>query len=122
MNIIPTLWIAEEMRAEIGPLLIGNGYRPKDLNKKVGGAKFSTHIDFRALDLDLPNIHDVGLRRTFYDLAGHMYVVHGTALKMGVGFYAPHGGTRVHVDTGRGWGRPACWEPKYAKAILASIR
>ena len=64
-RIIPTLELAEMLRAEVGhPLIVGNGYRPNPWNRKVGGARRSPHLFFRALDLDLPS----GLQSPFWVL------------------------------------------------------
>lgn len=120
-RIIPALWIAEQARANFGPISIGNGYRPRDLNRRVGGARLSTHITFRALDLDLVE-SSPEIRREFYLWGASFFLEHGEALSMGIGFYAPWGGNRLHVDGGRTWGRPAAWKKKYAQPLLDSVR
>lgn len=36
--------LLEKLRAEYGPALVLSGYRPRDYNAKIGGARFSQHI------------------------------------------------------------------------------
>lgn len=36
------------------PMIVINGYRPREYNKQVGGARFSKHIEGRALDFYCP--------------------------------------------------------------------
>jgi len=117
-RIIPTLRVAEYLRSRVGPLSIGNGYRPEPLNSKVGGAKNSQHLHFRALDLDLVDKSRRN-QEEFYRAAGELYLTHGVALKMGLGLYRMWRGTRVHVDCGY---RKRAWKPGYVKELLESLR
>ncbi len=122
-RIIPTLLIAEEIRAEMGhALVVGNGYRSRDLNRAVGGSRRSQHIQNAALDLDLPNSeNNRENRRKFYAVACEFWRDHGRDSKMGLGLYSRHGGSRIHIDTGRTWGYRT-WKRGYAKQILDSLR
>lgn len=125
-RIIPTLLVAEAIRAELGvPLAVGNGYRPPAVNRAAGGASSSQHLYFRALDLDLVGDarRDRGIQEAFYRAAGAIYLDHGRELRMGLGLYRSWGGTRVHIDCGGpSWRRPAAWERKYVRPLLASLR
>ena len=114
-RIIPTLELAESLRDQFGPLSIGNGYRPRKLNKRVGGARSSQHLYFRALDLDLPSGDDRG--RQFQEAAARLWLHFGDRYKMGLGFYARR--TRIHIDTGF---RRRYWKKKYVKPILEGVR
>ena len=49
-NILPSLYFLEFMRKIYGPILVISGYRNKTNNSKVGGAKHSQHMEFRAID------------------------------------------------------------------------
>lgn len=130
-NIIPTLWLAEELRkrmnadhgtAEEFGLAVGNGYRPKDLNRRAGGARRSRHITFSALDLDLPHsiARNPAAQTALYAIACEIFLEHGEEYGMGLGLYRPWGGRRVHIDTGRR--RPAHWKRRYTKPLLESLR
>lgn len=72
--------IMQPLRDEVGPLLVSSGYRPPELNSRIGGSKTSAHMyggacDFRSnlfspldlckkiVELDLPYdqvIHEFG--------------------------------------------------------------
>lgn len=120
-RIIPTLKLAEMMRDVLGhPLIIGNGYRPEPYNSRVGGAKNSQHLHFRAVDIDLP----IGRKsreeqERFYETACSIYLDLGSEYKIGLGLYRPWRGTRVHIDTGY---RKRRWKRDYVDPILESIR
>lgn len=108
-RIVPTLRLAEMLRAIMGhPLVIGNGYRPPDVNKRAGGSRRSRHLHFRALDLDLPTSRRSWSNRVrFYEAAVSLWLDLGDAYQIGLGLYARRGGSRVHIDTGdrrRRWG------------------
>ncbi len=117
-NIITTLHLAEALRTALGcPLLVGNGYRPADYNKSVGGAKDSQHIYFRALDLDLPE-KAKERRRDLFEEAARLFVTYGRGLKIGLGFYAPHSSNRVHIDAGF---RMRTWEKTYVRDVIKEM-
>lgn len=130
-RILPAFLVAEKIRTAVGhPLLIGNGYRPKDLNKRVGGARNSQHIHFRALDIDLPADRQSSTHReALYRAAAELYLDIGARKKMGFGIYRPHGGSRVHIDCG--W-KQRCWSGprnswgaarnRWVKDLLAEVR
>lgn len=122
-RIIPALLLAEEIRSLIEcPLQVGNGYRPRDYNKAVGGSMFSQHIQFRALDLDLSKwrgIEGIVLQETFYETACEIFLSRGKELKMGLGLYRHNRGTRIHIDTGYSYRH---WKKKYTKPLLERLR
>jgi uncharacterized protein YcbK (DUF882 family) len=117
-NIIGALHIAEELRTVVGPLSVGNGYRPEPYNSQVGGAKRSTHLTFRAVDLDLVDRSRANQER-FYEAAATIFLGIGREVKMGLGLYRPWKGTRVHVDTGF---RFRHWKKDYTTPLLESLR
>lgn len=120
-RMIPTLLLAEEIRDLIEcPLQVGNGYRPKDYNKAVGGSRRSQHIQFRALDLDLPRSRrGIALQEEFYETAAELFLVKGKELKMGLGLYRHNRGTRIHIDTGYSYRH---WKKEYTKPLLERLR
>lgn len=114
-RIVPAGRFAEDLRAAMGhPLWVGNGYRPRALNRRVGGASRSAHVGFWALDLDLPPEHDdAENRRRFYRAAVGLWL---DGDRLGLGLYSS--GSRVHVD-GR---RRRYWRKKIVRPILESMR
>lgn len=51
------LQVGEPLREKLGrPLVILSGYRPEWLNRMVGGAKDSEHLDGRAADIIVPGL------------------------------------------------------------------
>lgn len=129
-NILPALELAEKIRAAVGhPLVIGNGYRPTELNNRVGGARKtpwspgSQHLYFRALDIDLPGNHrSRAEQEALYESAACIYLTYGKSMKMGLGIYRPHRGPRVHIDCGwrmRCWGGPS---KRWVNDLLAEVR
>lgn len=120
-RIVPTLLLAEEIRSLIEcPLYVGNGYRPRDYNKVVGGSRSSQHIQFRALDLDLPRSRkSVSMQENLYEAAAELYLTKGKKLKMGLGLYRHNRGSRIHIDTGHSYRH---WKKKYTKPLLESLR
>jgi len=122
-NMHPTALMADSLRRHMNcPLIVGNGYRPKALNKQVGGHPRSQHLHFRALDLDLtPGFYDFAEKFYRYAVQMHMSEM-GKDMKMGLGLYSPVGGTRIHIDFGhrhRYWG--GLWG-KYYRDIARSMR
>lgn len=105
------------------PLNVGNGYRDRDLNKKVGGAKNSQHLHFRALDLDLlPKRATRKTQERLYKVAAEMYLEYGVDYQIGLGIYRPIKGTRIHIDCGwrqRIWGGPG---KRWVRALLRENR
>ncbi len=120
-RMIPTLRAAEWVRHRMDhPIIVGNGYRPEPFNSRVGGARRSQHLYFRALDLDLPLRHrSQDNQGKFYEVAAELFLSHGAYLKMGLGIYRPWKGTRVHIDTGY---KQRHWTKKYSRPLLDSLR
>ena len=97
--IVPTLWIADLARRQLGfSLTITSAYRSPDYNKAVGGAVRSQHLANTALDL----IPSKGQVKQLYDQLIAMR--QGGAFKGGVGIYTGSG--FVHLDTR---GKNATW-------------
>lgn len=121
-NIIPTLFLADYLRTQMGgPLAIGNGYRPEPYNSKVGGAPKSTHLKFRALDIDLAGkmAKDRNAQEEFYELAATLFLELGDEFKIGLGLYRPWRGKRVHLDTGF---RKRHWKKEFSTPLLESLK
>lgn len=54
-NLIEVAIRAQEIRDRFGgPLIIRSGYRDPATNQRVGGARFSTHVQGKAIDLAIP--------------------------------------------------------------------
>jgi len=120
-NIIPTLKLADILRAQLGHgLVVGNGYRPEPFNSRVGGAPRSKHVTFRALDLDLPKAHRTrDEQEEFYRLAVELWLRHGERDKIGLGLYRRRRGTRIHLDTGVS---RRTWKRGYLAQIAEELR
>lgn len=125
-NIIRTRHLAGYLRKQMGfPLIVGNGWRSPAYNKAVRGASKSMHMEFAALDLDLPIKHrDKTTMTKFYDEAVKLYVAVGREFNMGLGLYDRRAmGSRVHIDTGRK--RIATWTrkgtPSVARVVAARL-
>lgn len=120
-RMVYSLQIAEMLRSIMGhPLSIGNGYRPPDYNKAVGGARGSQHTKFRALDIDLPmDQRSRENQEKFYETTCELWLEYGDEYAMGLGLYRPWRGTRVHIDTGA---RRRYWKSKYVRPILEGMR
>tara|TARA_R100001530_G_scaffold5363_1_gene6640 strand:+ start:466 stop:891 length:426 start_codon:yes stop_codon:yes gene_type:complete len=94
--IVPTLWVADQLRRHLGyPLIITSAYRSEKYNKKVGGAIHSQHKNNTALDL----IPRVTPKEAFTSLKK---LRDAGAFKGGLGIYTSF----VHIDTR---GRNATW-------------
>lgn len=108
-GMVHTLSLAEAIRNEYGSsLVIANGYRPRELNDRVGGARNSQHIQYRALDLQLPRnaISDRDSQEQLYRAAAVVFLRY-PKMAIGLGVYRRHRGPRVHIDVGfrrRVWG------------------
>lgn len=83
---------AEALRFIAGPLLVKSGYRTESHNRKVGGAKRSTHLTASALDLRSAKYSGPQLAQMYLRLIDEGLVPDG-----GVGRYD----TFVHIDLGR---------------------
>jgi len=123
-RIMPAVVFAEKVRREFDiPILIGNGYRPKELNKRVGGARNSQHTHFRAADLDLSHSAPWQLCKDFYRFGVEYHQTQeAKESKMGIGLYGRGGGNRLHIDFGyryRFWGG---FRGSYYKEIRKAMR
>lgn len=83
---------AEELRAEVGPLIVTSGYRSPAWNRRVGGAKGSLHMTASALDLCSRTVPAKELHRIWLRLVKAGKVADG-----GLGLYP----SWVHIDLGR---------------------
>lgn len=100
-NILPTLELAEWLRAKAGnvPLRVLSGYRDPAYNAAVGGEEDSLHMKFNALD-----IHSY--TKTPAELAA-LVETHPQARTFGLGIYKSF----IHIDTRSilGYATPARW-------------
>ena len=94
--IVPTLWVADQLRRHLGyPLIITSAYRSKEYNKKCGGAVHSQHKNNTALDL-IPRVTPTEAFNALKKMRDA-----GT-FRGGLGLYKSF----VHIDTR---GRNATW-------------
>lgn len=89
-NLVPTLWVADQLRHHLGfALAVVSAYRDEDYNAAVGGAPSSLHKENSALDLK--------------PIGGSVMALHAAAMRFrgagvfrgGIGLY----NTFVHIDT-----------------------
>ena len=73
-----------------GPIAISSGYRPEAYNRAIGGARFSQHVQGRALDLR-PVQGNVGSLRALLDACEDS---RAAGMFRGLGRYV----TFVHID------------------------
>ena len=98
----------ERIRARCGlPLVVASGYRTPEHNRRVGGARYSQHVEGRALDLKPPK------NWTARGLLGVVRLVaeEADSAIRGIGLYE----TFVHIDT-RPSPRLVVWHGARAKA------
>jgi hypothetical protein len=87
-NMIPTLRVAEWLRARFGrPVIINSGYRDGAYNRAIGSTDASQHVQFRAIDIRIPGVAS--------DEIVAALEVHPQAGTLGIGRY----NTFVHIDT-----------------------
>jgi hypothetical protein len=109
-QIVPALKLVREKVIPVtGPVEVVSSWRSPEINRCVGGASRSSHLDFKALDLIAAERTD--RRRLFADLCA-MQRAAGSASRMGLGAYYnpvnpvtnPEG--RFHIDANgyRTWG------------------
>ena len=101
-NIVPVLRVVDELRESYGrPCRILSSYRSPAYNKAVGGAQFSQHKEFSALDItfDGLNTQRVYERLIAWRKAGKFVG--------GLGLYPTSG--FIHIDTR---GRNSTWKGK----------
>ena len=101
-NIVPVLRVVDELRESYGrPCRILSSYRSPAYNKAVGGAQFSQHKEFRALDI---TFDDLSTQRVYERL-----IAWRKAGKFvgGLGLYPTSG--FIHIDTR---GRNSTWKGK----------
>lgn len=99
----------EDIRSLCGnhPITILSAYRTPEWNKKIGGAKFSQHVQGRALDLKPPIGYNV---KEFYNLIRANCADFGIN---GIGLYV----TFVHIDI-RPSSRLVVWSSAVPKETL----
>jgi len=107
-NIIPTLLVMEELRAALGvPLFVHSCFRDSAYNRAIGGARYSLHLAFCAVDFspafDLPGDDDLMLIYEYLD-------AHHDSRKFGLGIYRNF----IHLDSRGYMGRkaPARWDER----------
>ncbi len=103
-NIVETIIVLDEIRHQVGsPLTITSSYRSSEYNSAVGGARFSQHLIFNALDFQsnggkVRPVTIASIARNIR-LEKKQFVNPITkkrfTFKGGVGLYA----TFVHIDT-----------------------
>lgn len=94
-NILQTLVCADQIRERIGaPVHVWSGYRTREYNELVGGSPTSEHVQFRALDLHVPDAYEE-LKAIAAEVMDHAFAAgHAT----GLGTYDRS--RFVHIDTG----------------------
>lgn len=93
--------VFELIRVDCGhlPITVLSAYRTAKYNKKIGGSRFSQHVQGRALDLRPPKSIDI---KTFYNVIKGLSLI--CSIK-GIGKYE----TFIHVDI-RPSDRLVIWE------------
>jgi len=99
------LWLARELdnvrRAWGGPILVDSWYRPSQINREVGGAPRSQHINGLAADIRPGDGNVTGLQS---------WLDHGLWKNRALGYGARWGSGNVHVDLR--FGRIRFWHRK----------
>lgn len=99
-NLVPTLRIVDELREHLGkPCRILSSYRSPDYNRAVGGAKFSQHLQFNALDITFDGVSVIRAHAILKMWRDQGKFTGGLGLYRSSGF--------VHIDTR---GNNASWE------------
>jgi len=98
-NIVETLIVLDEARQRLGrSITISSSYRSPAYNKGCGGAKFSQHLVFNALDVQCKDIPPSKVAATIKELRGKQFwnpvSKKPFVFKGGVGKYP----TFVHLD------------------------
>lgn len=92
------------------PVRVLSGYRTTEYNTKIGGAKFSQHVQGRAADIDIDSVSAEELHQTILDL------YHEGRIKIGgLGKYP----TFTHIDVRQtNTGQLAHWSGSRTKNIV----
>jgi uncharacterized protein YcbK (DUF882 family) len=88
-NILPTLRVVDEAREIVGKIRLSSIYRNQVYNRRIGGARFSTHMNFNACDCDPLECSPAELYNVFLALRRE------GKFAGGIGLYKSF----VHVDT-----------------------
>jgi uncharacterized protein YcbK (DUF882 family) len=101
-NIVETLVVLDEIRHRAGKgLVITSSYRSPEYNRAVGGARFSQHVVFNAIDFQASGgtVRPLSLAVTARGLRGETFINPITKKRFkfagGIGIYS----TFVHIDT-----------------------
>ncbi len=107
-NIIPTLWIWDQIREEVGVPMALRGYRPKDYNLATGGVPRSLHQWFSAIDIRISGADNTSANRLALALAAARYYKEfGSEYDIGFIAYGDPVPGNIHLDTG--W-KKRTWE------------
>jgi uncharacterized protein YcbK (DUF882 family) len=92
-NIDQVIEVLQRIRDYVGvPITIVSSYRSPAYNKKVGGARFSMHLQFKAIDFKVYGYNDAEYKRLADTIMSGEFGEIG-----GVGVYSSF----IHVDCGK---------------------
>ncbi len=100
-NMLPTLWVWDQIRNEIQVPMALRAYRPADYNLAVGGAKNSLHQWFSELDIRISGEDNTSANRLALALAAARYYKQfGGEYDLGFGAYGSPVPGNIHLDSG----------------------
>lgn len=103
--------ILQPLRDALGPVHISSGYRPEELNKRVGGAKYSQHLYALAADITVTGHTPMQVAQWIHDnISNYDQLVLDLGRWVHVSVALPGAGARTEVLTAykspRWWGKP----------------